>query len=260
MNLKKAGDLMSKAKEVTRTLVTLPLEAIKPYAKNPRLNNKAVAYVKKSIQEFGMNSPLGINSNNVLLYGHTRLLALKELGYKEVDCYVIDGLTRAQENAFRIADNKTAEYSEWDIDLLSEEVKALKLEGNDNLLAGLGFNELDLNGLLASDSQTNDFLASLQQSEEEEETAEASEREIDEESTSAYKEQQVQLKFLKKAIDAGAYFDACKAIQESDLSYHLKETLVLLASKLIVINEGLVGELASEGNGELSDILRELGY
>lgn len=63
------------------------------YEKNPRKNKEAVPYVAKSIQEFGFKVPIVIDSNNVIVCGHTRLLAAKKLQIDEVPCIVADDLT-----------------------------------------------------------------------------------------------------------------------------------------------------------------------
>ena len=93
-----------------------------PYEKNPRKNAKAVKYVAKSIEEFGFKQPIIIDSDNVVVCGHTRLMATKQLGIEEVPCIVADDLTDEQIKAFRLADNKVAEKADWDFDLLNEEI------------------------------------------------------------------------------------------------------------------------------------------
>ena len=93
-----------------------------PYEKNPRKNDKAVKYVAKSIEEFGFKQPIIIDRDNVVVCGHTRLMATKQLGIEEVPCIVADDLTDEQIKAFRLADNKVSEQAEWDIGLLNEEL------------------------------------------------------------------------------------------------------------------------------------------
>ena len=93
-----------------------------PYEKNPRKNTKAVKYVAKSIEEFGFKQPIIIDRDNVVVCGHTRLMATKQLGIEEVPCIVADDLTDEQIKAFRLADNKVSEQAEWDIGLLNEEL------------------------------------------------------------------------------------------------------------------------------------------
>ena len=93
-----------------------------PYEKNPRKNTKAVKYVANSIEEFGFKQPIIIDRDNVVVCGHTRLMATKQLGIEEVPCIVADDLTDEQIKAFRLADNKVSEQAEWDIGLLNEEL------------------------------------------------------------------------------------------------------------------------------------------
>lgn len=103
-------------------IIEKSIESIIPYDKNPRLNDEAVKYVAESIQQFGFKVPIIIDKDNVIIAGHTRLKAAKELGYKTVPCIVADDLTPEQIKAFRLADNKVAEKAEWDFDLLGEEL------------------------------------------------------------------------------------------------------------------------------------------
>lgn len=106
-------------------LLKLKVEQIKPYAKNPRKNDGAVSAVAESIKQCGYCSPIIIDENNVILCGHTRLKALTQLGYKEVECVRKEGMTEEQKQKYRILDNKTAEIAEWDLDLLEQELKDL---------------------------------------------------------------------------------------------------------------------------------------
>lgn len=96
-----------------------------PYEKNPRKNDEAVKYVKASIQEFGFKVPIVIDTENVIVAGHTRYKAAKQLKLKEVPCIVADDLTEEQIKAYRLADNKVSEFSEWDYNLLNLELDEL---------------------------------------------------------------------------------------------------------------------------------------
>lgn len=103
-------------------IINLKIDVLKPYDKNPRKNKEAVKYVAESIKEFGFKQPIVIDKNNVIVCGHTRLLAAKQLGLKEVPCILADDLTEEQINAYRLVDNKTNEFAEWDYELLNEEL------------------------------------------------------------------------------------------------------------------------------------------
>ena len=106
-------------------IIKLKIDEVIPYEYNPRNNDEAVAYVAESIKQCGYCSPIIIDENNVILCGHTRLKALKQLGYKEVECVRKSGMTDEQKKKYRILDNKTAEVAEWNFDLLEEELKDL---------------------------------------------------------------------------------------------------------------------------------------
>lgn len=99
---------------------------LKEYERNPRHNDDAVEYVAESIKEFGFKVPIVVDKDNVIIAGHTRLKAAKELGLETVPCVVADDLTEEQVNAFRLADNKTAEMANWDFELLSEEINLVE--------------------------------------------------------------------------------------------------------------------------------------
>lgn len=96
-----------------------------PYENNPRINDEAVEYVKNSIKEFGFKVPIVIDKNNVIIAGHTRLKASLELGLKEVPCIIADDLSEEQIKAFRLADNKVSEKSQWDFSKLDEELDSI---------------------------------------------------------------------------------------------------------------------------------------
>ena len=109
-------------RDSAKEIVMLPVSEVRPYEKNPRKNQKAVKFVKASIEKFGFKVPIIIDSNRVVVCGHTRLLAAKSLGMAEVPCIFADDLTDAQIKAFRLADNKVGEFAEWDMDLLGDEL------------------------------------------------------------------------------------------------------------------------------------------
>lgn len=106
-----------------------------PYFNNPRNNDAAVEKVAESIKQFGFQSPIIVDRENVVIAGHTRLKAAEALGLEEVPVIVADNLTEAGAKAYRLADNKTAEFSEWDFEKLAEEIAEL----NDFDLSEFGF-------------------------------------------------------------------------------------------------------------------------
>ncbi len=131
----------------------IAVEKLIPYANNPRDNDKAVDAVVESIKEFGFKNPIIIDKDYVIVAGHTRLKAALKLGLKVVPCIIADDLTEEQVNAFRLADNKTAELSDWNEEELLEELK--KIESINMEL--FSFNLEDLEKELTGEAQDDDF-------------------------------------------------------------------------------------------------------
>lgn len=101
----------------------LTIDKIKPYKNNPRkISQTAIDMVAKSIKEFGFKNPIIIDKNNVIVCGHTRLLAAQQLKLNDIPVISASDLTDKQIKAFRLIDNKTSEFSEWDNNLLVEEL------------------------------------------------------------------------------------------------------------------------------------------
>lgn len=103
----------------------IPINDIKPYKNNPRLNEEAIPYVMNSIKEFGFKNPIILDKNNVIVAGHTRLESAKRLDMKEIPVIYADDLTEEQVKAFRLADNKVSEKSMWDYTKLDEELDSI---------------------------------------------------------------------------------------------------------------------------------------
>jgi site-specific DNA-methyltransferase (adenine-specific) len=121
---------------------------IKPYERNPRRNDDAVASVGRSIGEFGFRVPIVVDAEGVIIAGHTRLRAAESLGLARVPVHVARELTPEQARALRIADNKLHELSSWDADLLPLELADLRDMDVD--LSLLGFSAEELADLLPS--------------------------------------------------------------------------------------------------------------
>lgn len=107
-------------------IIDMPIGDVVPYKNNPRRNDAAVKPVMESLKEFGWKQPIVIDKNNVIVCGHTRLRAAKRLKMKTVPCVMADDLTPEQIKAFRLADNKTAEFASWDMDMLNSELLDIK--------------------------------------------------------------------------------------------------------------------------------------
>lgn len=131
-----------------------PIEAVRPYPNNPRNNKKAVAAVAASIKEFGFKVPIVVDTAGVIITGHTRREAAIFLGMKTVPVIVADDLTEAQIRAFRLADNKVSEFSEWDEDALAEELAQLDEAALGIDMADIGF---EMEDAPSADDFSDDF-------------------------------------------------------------------------------------------------------
>jgi DNA modification methylase len=111
----------------------LPVTDLKPYDKNTRKHKKLdVDNIAKSIEKYGMNDAIGIwGKDNVIVEGHGRLEACKKLGIDTVPVVRLDHLTDEQRREYGIAHNATAELSEWDLDILPDELAELDLSDFD---------------------------------------------------------------------------------------------------------------------------------
>ncbi len=119
-----------------------PLAEIKTYEKNPRINDAAVDAVAESIRRFGFRQPIVVDADGVIVCGHTRYRAAMKLGLAEAPVHDATDLTPEQVRAYRIADNKTAELAEWNLELLPIELAELKDAGIDWSLLGFDVDEL----------------------------------------------------------------------------------------------------------------------
>ena len=106
-------------------IVERDIGSLVPYENNPRHNEDAVKFVAASIKEFGFKVPVVIDEKSVIVAGHTRVLAAKELGIEKIPCIVASDRTEEQVRAFRLADNKVSEASSWNWDKLDEELAKL---------------------------------------------------------------------------------------------------------------------------------------
>ena len=119
------------------------IDTIKPYKNNAKLHPKEqIEQIKKSIENFGMNDPIGI-WNNEIVEGHGRILACKELGYKQIPVIKLDHLTDEERKSYIIAHNKLTMNSDFDIDILRTELENLKELDFDLELTGFNVDELD---------------------------------------------------------------------------------------------------------------------
>jgi len=123
------------------------IDDIRPYERNPRINDQAVDAVAASLAEFGFRQPIVVDEDGVIIVGHTRWKAAKKLGLDKVPVHVATDLPPEKVRAYRIADNKTGELAEWDLEILPIELNELRESGFD--MDVLAFDDEELGQLLS---------------------------------------------------------------------------------------------------------------
>lgn len=211
-------------------VIEMNVEELIPYENNPRKNDEAVDKVALSISAFGFKVPLVIDSNNVIVTGHTRLKAAKKLGIKSVPCIKADDLTDEQIKAFRLADNKVAEFAQWDEEKLMQELEALGEV--DMSLYGFAFPE-DEEGEEEDDNTYTDK-TNIPQYEITGDVPELSEL-VNEEKT----------KELLEEID------------NSDLAYEEKQFLIKAAQRHLVFNYKKCAEYYASASEEMQELMEK---
>lgn len=209
-------------------IIEMSVDDLIPYENNPRKNDEAVDKVALSISAFGFKVPIVIDKDNVIVTGHTRLKAAKKLGIKTVPCIKADDLTDEQIKAFRLADNKVSEFSEWDEEKLMKELEAL---GDiDMSLYGFEFPE-------DSDEEDDDTYSketNIPQYEVQGETPDISEL-IAEEKTKELLEE----------------------IENSGLSYAEKDFLRKAAQRHLVFNYRKIAEFYANASEEMQELMEK---
>lgn len=121
---------------------TINIEDIKPYKNNAKLHPpEQIEQIKKSIVEFGNNDPIAIDENNIIIEGHGRYMALKELGYKEAQCIRLNHLNDEQKRAYMLAHNKLTMNTDFDFEMLEEEINSIiNFDMSD-----FGFDDININ-------------------------------------------------------------------------------------------------------------------
>ncbi len=120
-----------------------PVEALVPWARNARTHSEEqIAVLAASIEEFGWTNPVLVNGDEIMA-GHGRVLAALKLGFEEIPCIELAGMTEVQKRAYVIADNRIAELAGWGENLLEAELAALH---EDIELDALGFDDWETGG------------------------------------------------------------------------------------------------------------------
>ena len=120
-------------------IVMIPIDQLTPYANNTRKHTqKDIDQIKAAILADGFNDPVGVwGDQNIIVEGHGRVMACKQLGHEIVPCIRLDHLTDEQRKEYSIRHNRSAEFSTWDFQMLAEEIAELEAQGMD--LSGLEF-------------------------------------------------------------------------------------------------------------------------
>lgn len=117
----------------------IPINSIIPYENNAKIHtDEQIEQIKRSIKEFGMNDPIGIWQDNIIIEGHGRLMACKELGMEEVPVIRLDNLTDDQRKAYTLIHNQTTMNTGFDLDILNEELENIELD-----MSLFGFDDFD---------------------------------------------------------------------------------------------------------------------
>lgn len=127
---------------IVEKIEKMPIGELRVYENNPRINDAAVGPLVESIKQFGFNNPILIDENNVIIAGHTRLKAALELEMEELPCIRLEDLTPDEVNAFRLVDNKTAEFADWDLAKLNVELSEIVANMPELDMEKFGFFEL----------------------------------------------------------------------------------------------------------------------
>ena len=211
-------------------IIEMDIEKVIPYENNPRKNEEAVDKVALSISAFGFKVPIVLDANNVVVTGHTRLKAAKKLGLSKVPCILADDLTEEQIRAFRLADNKLAEFSQWDEDKLMQELESL---GEiDMSLYGFAFPEDEDDDDAGDDTYT------------------------DKTNIPQY-DITGDVPDLSELVNEDKTNELLDEIENSDLDYNEKEFLKLAAQRHLVFNYKKVAEYYAAASPEMQELMEK---
>ena len=211
-------------------IIDMNVEELIPYENNPRKNDDAVEKVALSISAFGFKVPIVIDSNNVIVTGHTRLKAAKKLGITKVPCIKADDLTDEQIKAFRLADNKVAEFSQYDEEKLMKE------------LDELGTIDMSLYGFDFPDDE---------EGEEEQDDTYTDKTNIPQYDITG------DVPELSELVDEQKTKELLEEIENSDLAYDEKQFLIKAAQRHLVFNYKKIAEYYAAASEEMQDLMEK---
>ena len=200
------------------------IDEIKPYENNPRHNDNAVDACANSIREFGFKVPIVVDSDGVIVAGHTRYKAAKKLGLQTVPCLVADDLNEEQINAFRLADNKVGELATWDLDTLKVEL--------DNIgeidMSEFGFN-------LDDDDEDDTYTRKIE--------------------PPTYEPTEENAPNIDELCDKSKYNDLLRYIDNADIPQDIADFLRLAATRHIVFDYGRIAEFYAHQPKEIQELM-----
>ena len=201
------------------------LSNIKPYKNNPRRSVKTIAKIVTSIKEFGFKQPLVLDKEGVIIVGHSRYLAAKELGLETVPCVIAKELNPHQIRAYRIADNRIAQDGEWDTDLLAIELS--EINNSDFDFTKTGFTQAELESLILDPIAGTQSLTSIT-----EDSQKVQNPEFYEASVSAHTDEEyVNLNFTMRHIDRKLVFSKLNDIKDKMKLLTASDALVNLCKE-----------------------------
>lgn len=206
------------------------LDELIPYAKNPRRNDQTVDSLAAAIEEYGFKVPILIDENNEIIAGHTRLKAAKKLNLPEVPVITADDLSEKQVRAFRLLDNRLSEMSEWDEDLLSIELAALKAVDVD--LSTFGLDAPKMDDIEAEDVYTD--------------KVEIPHYQITDDKPS-----------VDMLMDDQKAKELINEIEQHDLPPEVRDFLVAAASRHIVFDYGNIAEFYAHADPEIQELFEK---
>ena len=211
-------------------IIEKPVDELIPYENNPRKNDESVDKVALSISAFGFKVPIVVDRDNVIVTGHTRLKAAKKLGLSTVPVILADDLTEEQIRAFRLADNKVGEFSQWDEEKLMQELDALG--GVDMSLYGFVFPDDDEEGDENDDTYT------------------------DKTNIPQY-EITGEVPDISELVDETKTNELLEEIENSDLPFDQKEFLRKAAQRHLVFNYKKVAEYYAAASPEVQELMEK---
>lgn len=215
----------------------LKIEDLKPYEKNPRKNDEAVKYVAESIKNFGFKVPIIIDKDNVIVAGHTRYKAAKQLGLVEVPCIIADDLSDEQVKAFRLADNKVSEKAEWDFELLEQELAEII----DINMDDLGFIEMD----------TDEFVEVEEEEGEDQENPYTSKVDIPQYQITGAEPK------IEELVDATKARELVEEIKKANITDEQKNFLIRAAQRHLVFNYKNIAEYYAHQSEEMQNLMEK---